>query len=187
MSERKHRILLDCDNVLSDFTSSVLQLIEERTGVSFSNEDIKTWNIFKAINRPDLEHILADAIDREGLCIKMKPLPGAKELVDALRHRYEVYVVTSPFLGRGWAYERTRWLQCHFNIQPDRIVHTESKFLVKGDALVDDSGRNLKAWTAEWPGGVPILYDALYNQDDVGFLRARNWFEVIKILEERLR
>jgi 5'(3')-deoxyribonucleotidase len=182
----KKRVLVDCDGVLGDFATAALDLIEERTGDRHSHEELVKWNVFKAVDKKHLEHILQDAVEHEGFCLKLRPLPGAKQLMKVLEERYEVFIVTSPFLAREWVYERTRWLEGHFNIPADRIVHTKSKEVVYGEALIDDSGKNLRTWAKAWPDKLPILYDALYNQGDTEFQRAKDWQDVVRFLQARL-
>lgn len=183
---KRHRVLVDCDGVLADFTSAALDLIEERTGDRHTHDEVRKWNVFKAVDKLHLEHVLEDAVEREGFCLRLKPLPGAKTLMKTLEERYEVFIVTSPFLARNWVYERTRWLEGHFGIPAERVVHAKSKHVVYGDALIDDSGKNLRAWHSAWPEKLPILMDMPYNQGDTEFQRAKDWQDVIRFLKAAL-
>lgn len=184
--EKRYRVLVDCDGVLADFAGSALDLIEKRTGDRHSHEELVRWDVFKAVGKPELEHVLQDSVEHEGFCLNLRPLPGAKELMSVLQERYDVYVVTSPFLARNWAYERSRWLECQFGIPSDRVAHVKAKHIVYGDALIDDSGKNLRAWSKAWPDKLPIIYDAPYNQGDTEFKRAMDWKDVIMYLRDEL-
>lgn len=186
MIRQRDRVLVDCDGVLGNFAASALDLIEERTGDRHSNSELIHWDVFKSVDKKDLAHILRDAVENEGFCLKIKPLPGAKRLMKVLEARYEVYVVTSPFLARNWAYERFRWLECHFGLPANRVAFVKDKRIIPGEALIDDSGKNLRSWSAAWPEKLPILFDAPYNQGDTEFQRAKDWQDAVRFLKARL-
>ena len=188
MAKKPHRILVDCDGVLADFASAALDLIEERTGDRHTHEELVHWDVFKSVDKAHLEHVLQDAVEHEGFCLGLKPFDGARTFMKVLKDRYEeVYILTSPFVAREWVYERTRWLEGHFGIDPRDIVHAKDKKVVFGHALIDDSGKNLRSWGGAWPEGIPILMDAPYNQGDTEFQRGVDYEDIIRVLDARLK
>lgn len=141
------RVLLDCDGVLADFHSSCLAVINDLLGTSHSLADIVEWNIFDSlrISRDDRARIY-DVMHRDEWCGDIAVYPGAREGVALLRRYFDVYVVTSPMKGPTWCSEREKWLGRNFGLPRSRVVHTSSKEICVGVALIDDKDDNLGVW-----------------------------------------
>lgn len=77
--------------------------------------------------------------------------------------------------------ERTRWLGDHFGWHKNDIVHTGAKFLIRGDALIDDKPEHILTWMAEEPNGLGLFWHTP-NTRKLGndHLRVHSWEEVIE-------
>jgi hypothetical protein len=76
---------------------------------------------------------------------------------------HEVVIVTSHFdSSPTWVYERTKWLEERLPGVP--VIYTHDKHLVPGDALVEDTPRNLVQWLAAHPSGRGWLVRRPWNQ-----------------------
>ena len=119
-------------------------------------------------------------------CYRLEVLSGSQFAVDYIEdHIGDVYIVTSPFKAPTWVYERNAWLAENFGIPNERIIHAKSKYVVCGDALVDDSLSNLKDWKAAWPDGAGVLkYVGIHGigKQHYGIHRAKDFKDVIKLL-----
>jgi len=179
-----HKVfLVDCDGVVADFVTAALKLIEEKTGDVYLHSDVKShWNIFKALQRQDIEHILPEAISKENFCYNIPPMPGAQEGIKSLQEHGDVYMLTKPFNERNWIYERTCWIQDNLGLSHRNIIFTGAKQLVRGTTLIDDSHENLSKWQSLNAIGVPLLWDAPYNEDKKEFTRVYNWPQTLKEL-----
>lgn len=186
----RKRILIDCDGVLADFTVSCVKLINERLNRSHNIEDVTQWDIFKNFSIKEHEHILDQAINENGFCKNIPVLPGAHEAIEKIEKDFgNVYIVTAPHRAHSWVYERTNWLSHHFGISRYRIVYTHAKHVIQGDALIDDSRKNLAMWAEHHINGLPILWERTYNKvprdnDSSTLINVNDWSQVFKALEK---
>jgi 5'(3')-deoxyribonucleotidase len=64
--------------------------------------------------------------------------------------------------------------------------HTDSKFMVKGDFLLDDKTTHIREWSAEFPEAVGLLWNSTHNRSDEipsNALRIDHWGEVIRLVK----
>lgn len=164
------RILLDIDGVCANFTKECLDLIEKHTGHRHHQDEITDYDIFRALKREELRHLLSDAAVQAGFCAGIEPLHGAAAVVEELKSLGEVVVVTSPMDTPHWTYERTEWIARHLGIPREQIVFAKSKHYIGGSFLIDDHADNCNAWhiaNRRWAGGPEpraILIDAPWNR-----------------------
>lgn len=151
----KHRILLDADGVLADFTGWCTDLINDLRGTKFVPEDCTTWDFSNLLGPdPRTREAFWDIVSEEGVVSELKPFPYAKELVSDLWMYGDVWVVTSMMPSSPtWAHERVKWLEHHLQIDRHRVVFASDKSAVEGLVLIDDKVANLQEWQA---GGKPL-------------------------------
>ncbi len=179
------RFLTDADEVLVDFQTPTLDVMERVTGVRREPHDFNTWDIFTVLTPEQLEAVFAE-IQSPGYCSRLQPLPGAVEGLREIQKFADVYVVTSPFFGAStWSHERTTWLGDHFGISKEDIVHTRAKHLVVGDALLDDKPDNVLSWAEHHPDGDAMLWH-IPNTRNLGHedRRVNSWEDVARRLKD---
>lgn len=186
--KKRPRILVDCDGILADFVASALKLINDHTGEDHTHDEIVQWDVFKALGKKDIEHILDNAVANGGFCAALEVLPGSVSAIEKLRRRGDVFIVTSPYDAPNWVYERTRWLERHFGFHKKQIVNTSSKFVVSGDVLVDDSDKNLQEWLDHHSQGLALLWDRPWNRQATpdGVHRVNDWDTLIQRVDTHL-
>jgi 5'(3')-deoxyribonucleotidase len=164
----------------------MLDVVFRLTGVRYKKEDLTKWDVLESIGRPDLSAAVHAMCGRPGYVESFEVLPGAQEGIERLSKLGTVVIVTSPMMTPNWAYERTRWLERHFGIPRNRIVHTVCKEFVAGDCLIDDKPDNLIKWHRRNPDGVPFMWDAPYNRnvDQPGLVKASTWDQIIDVLSQ---
>lgn len=182
-------VLLDCDGVLADFTGAYLDLVYEFTGERFAHADVTHFKIadaafFKDVStrHPNLRFSIDQHITQSPtFCRNLAVLPGSQAAVERIRKTgARVYCVTSPWHSSPyWQYERTKWLSEHFGFKPSEVVSTNDKRIVAGDILVDDKLDNL----TDWHHGLPLLWDAPYNQYPTHIARVTDWEQVHRYVE----
>jgi len=182
MPSRK-RLLLDVDEVLAEFQVSTFQVVYRLFGRKLTPHDYDTWDIFSAFTAEE-KRVLFEELEKPGFCQSISPTPGSHEAVRELRKIVDVYPVTFPFHSPTWVYERNVWLQDHYGFTKQEIVYTGSKFLVTGDALLDDNPSHVTAWMGEHPHGVGMLWH-IPNTRNMGYgdLRVHTWEEVLRRVE----
>lgn len=184
---RRLRLLVDVDEVLGDFQTPALDIMAKVTGRRYRPEDFEVWDIFSVLTDEQKELVFAE-IEKPGFCSNLKPLRGAVEAIRYLRSLVDIFPVTSPFHSVPWVTERNQWLGDHFGWKKSEIVHTSAKFLVRGDAILDDKPEHIVAWTAEYPAGLGMLWH-IPNTRTLGHdhLRVRSWEEVIERVKSIVR
>lgn len=115
-------LYFDMDNVLVDFQSGLDQVSEE-VKAKFADE---------GKGNEDIPDIFA----------KMKPMPGAIEAVNALKDKYDCYILTtSPWDNPTALQNKLNWVRQYFgDIFYKRIIFTHHKNLCfqPGAYLIDD-------------------------------------------------
>jgi 5'(3')-deoxyribonucleotidase len=177
------RVLVDVDEVLGDFQGPALDIMSEVTGRQYIPEDFEVWDIFSILTEEEREAVF-ERIEVPGFCSGIEPKEGAIKAIKEIQTFADVYPVTSPFHSKPWVVERTQWLGDRFGWKKSEIVFTSAKFLVGGDALIDDRPENVIKWGEHHPDGLPILWHLPNTRnmphDDI---RATTWAEVIEKLK----
>jgi 5'(3')-deoxyribonucleotidase len=147
----KPTLLLDCDGVLSNFAQAALNILEEVSGLSFSEKDIHTWEVFDSLppHAQQWRSTVYRILKERGGCAGIPLHEGAKEGVARLQALADIIVVTSPFKGsETWAHEREHWLESHFGLT--HVIHAKNKARIHGDFFLDDKPEHIKEWLDFW-------------------------------------
>ena len=137
-------IYIDMDGVLVDFESALTRI------------------------SPELLDKFAGEYDNiPGVFALMDPMPGALEAVDALKEKYDLYVLSSsPWENPTALGDKLAWIKQYFggdgreNIFFRKVVFSSVKHLSWGDILIDDRttkgaaefvGRHVHFGTPEFP------------------------------------
>lgn len=185
---KQYDILVDCDGVIADFVGSALKWVNDKLGTSYTEADIKEYDLFAAIGQQSLWKDFHKMVSSGGFCKNIRPYQGAKRLIQDLNDYGNVFVVTKPLHCPTWYYERTEWLNEHFGIPKNHVIFASEKRLIGGSLLIEDSFDNCVEWSSENFGPV-ILIDKPYNRVDMGkheFVRAMDYDDVLYEVNERL-
>lgn len=174
------RMLVDVDEVLSDFTSPCFKFLKDTFGRDLNSYDYEVWDIF-SILPADERAAMYEAIRKPGFCAQLNPKPGAQAAIEKLRKVLDVYAVTSHFPGSPtWVHERDEWLLKYFDFPGEQIVHTRAKYLIKGDVFLDDNPEHIRKWSVEHPKGLALLWHIPNTRNmPLEDLRVRTWDEVL--------
>jgi 5'(3')-deoxyribonucleotidase len=168
--------LLDCDGPLSEgFVELACRYIREESDgkVGAWPSEVDQWDMMKALNVP------------KDVAYGFEPNKGAVDFMAALHTWASVYVVTSPLGGPHWVRDRERWLYQWFKVPSRNVVSLHDKFIVHGDAFIDDKMSHLVNWTAEPANkdALAILWRIAPNRHDKWPVEASNYEELTKLLE----
>lgn len=129
---------VDCDGVLSDFFGSVVDFMRGHHDLHLDMRQATDWDVRRSFGLTEFQwRSYVMSVDLHGLCSRMKPIPGAREWLDALRRRHEVIVVTKP-LTPGWLEQRADWLVSEMGVPLESQFHVGDKKYVWLDTLIDD-------------------------------------------------
>jgi 5'-nucleotidase len=188
-----NRILLDVDGVLADFAQMAVDWVNAHRERSPSLpldplqvSDVESWDILAALGYASLQDDFDEHCNRNAPGRTLRMYGGARLFHAGLKSIGEVVIVTSPFkVARGWEMDRRAWLAEHFDTDPDDVVFTKRKELVRGDVLIDDGPHNIDSF----PGPVVII-DRPWNQEIADSyhprVRCRNYVEALAAVKSVL-
>lgn len=181
------RVLLDCDGPLTEgFVELACKYIREESDgkVDAQAHKVDQWDLMKALGVPaDVEKRVYTRLEEPGVAFNFEPNKGAADFMESLNTWATVYIVTSPLGGPHWAHDRERWLYKWFKVPSRRVCSIKDKFIVVGDAFVDDKKSHLEEWKAEHPSGLAILWRIPPNRDDSWPVEASTYEELTKLLQ----
>jgi 5'(3')-deoxyribonucleotidase len=188
--------LIDCDEILADFSKAVIALATHTFGSEMPEIPDNEWDIFNAFD-DEQKAFLDDRISRKGFCADLPICDGAQQGVQRIRNTgCELVCVTTPWKSPTWAYERQLWLTEHFNLDRDHTVFTKRKDLVRGDFFLDDRPKHVLAHP-----DLAMLWSTPYNKTPAAcaendpridfyrrctYHRVNGWDQVIHRVERRL-
>lgn len=176
------RILLDCDDVITNFLGHLVetwnQTVQDETK-KIDIEDIKSWDLSKYAD-PSIYDIFRSQGFFEELRAKEYSISTIKQLIESTR--YDIYVVTDCGTPYELA-EKLRWFQRYIpEFNTLRIISIKEKDMIRGDILVDDKIANLDACARYMDC---IIYDMPSNQGVTRYPRIKTLKDLIPILEEK--
>ena len=105
-----------------------------------------------------------------------------------MREIADVHVVTSPFAeSLTWMGERNLWLKDHFGFKESEVTHSDKKFMIVGDMLVDDKPAHCEAWQkARGRHGQALLWHQPHNAPaKTSVTRAYGWDNLLAYVKLR--
>lgn len=146
--------LIDVDEVLADFAGPASQILSSLLGRPWTFDDapLDDWDMFGALDPTTKEGICA-AMNAPGFASSLAPVSGAQDFIRELRKHCNVYALTAPHhTSPWWVLERNIWLGDNFGFDKRHIVHTEAKYLCRGDFFLDDHPGHVNRWSVRHPG-----------------------------------
>lgn len=180
MINQKPVLLVDQDDVLAEYIKTVTHTFNKIHQTNFKPEDCNCW---------DLENVFGnkvfDIMYEASLFRKLEPVPHALEVFERLykSNLFEIFIVTAAHPASVEA--KYEWIKEHLPFFPlNHIIICSSKYMVKGDFLLDDGMHNINAF-GEY-GGTPIIFNRPHNIEDLsGYERINNWLEFEKLIIEK--
>lgn len=140
------RILIDMDSTLNDFTQGYIAYYKKLTGkdVNVTREDLSVYEISKIVhghNEQESIEIRQQIFSSLGFWKDIPIMPYAKEVVEDLYNKHEVFILTAPWKYSLNCYtEKIEWVENELPFfDTSRVIMTRHKYLVKGDIIVEDS------------------------------------------------
>lgn len=180
----KPRILLDCDGPLTQgFVAKACSIIRDELGIEAQPDRVDQWDMMASLGlTPDQSARIYRLLESPGVAFDFEPNPGAVEFMRRLQRWASVYVVTSPLGGPHWAHDRERWLYEHFGLKSKYVASVKDKFIVAGDAIVDDKLSHLVEWKKEH-SGLAVLWRIPPNRNDEWWPEAATYDKLEGLLD----
>lgn len=138
-------VLVDCDGVLSDFHTAVLDLAFQVAGIDKTLEDWTEWDTRTALGWPEADEWITRRVLENEFCYRMNAYPGALSFLRRLEGmvgKENVLICTSPW-NAEWMSQRAAWLEDVAEVPVKRQIQCSRKDLVAG-LLIDDSSKHLR-------------------------------------------
>ncbi len=178
-------ILIDMDEVLSDFEGRLSEIWEEKYPhtLLFPGGVRDSFRIGSG-DQHGRADLIQKIIYKEGFFESLKPVKGAKEAVAEMRRLgHSVFILTSPGISYPHAaIEKFKWVEKHFGKDMlERLIVTPAKPIIRGDILIDDRPEIPYAEHAQWEH---VLYEKSYNKgvEDRRRLTWDNWQDILSEL-----
>lgn len=159
----KPTILCDIDGVLTNFTSTYLDLLYAFTGRRHPQSAVTSFNFTECVSSKYEDAAIWRHIAATPGLVRDLPLyDGALDFLAELRKAGRVVACTSP-AGPLWTAERSQWLLEVAGFHKRDIVIASDKALVCGDFLIDDAVHNITEWEAAYVGDGGIVMGRPWN------------------------
>lgn len=166
-------IAIDMDQVLANLFKKLTYVFNEQFGTAYTEEefiltspkdlsDEDNKKLFELLNEPDFFRDL-EVLDEHAI-----------EVVQKLQERFDIYIATAAMDVPGSFNAKYEWLREHMPfIKTENIVFCGNKAVIHTDYLIDDSPRQLRAFS-----GTGLLYAMPYNGGAKEFERMDNWLAI---------
>lgn len=182
------RVLLDVDGVSAKLVEHLFKVASERyPEIEIpSIDDIQHYRIEESISDPALLKIITYLI-RSPRIARDFPLEDLRipSFVKQLKgDGIDVKFCTAPYYDNPtWVADRFYWLIDNFKIKETDVIFTDSKHLIKGDVLVDDSPYQILSFAKENGCDSVIVYDRPWNRKlGLECSRAYSWDDVMALI-----
>jgi len=168
------KLALDMDDVIADYVDKAVKTYETEFNTKVDRNKMhgkKVWQII-----PE-EHakVVRGFPYRPGFFRDLTIKPGAKETIEKLQQKYEVFIVTAAMEFPSSFVDKYEWIQEHLpSFSWKNLVFCGHKHIIDADFLVDDHEKNLSTFTS----GEPILFSAPHNAHLNTYKRVNNWQEL---------
>lgn len=167
------RIILDCDDVLFQCNQSAVDQLNKQKGTHYSLESVDAWG--KLGN--ELDERLEFFKDPD--FIRSLPVyPGAKEFVQELSERAEVFFATGVEVSCAGARVESMIKQFP-EINPGNILIGTRKDILSADFLLDDGFHNICNAQVKYP----VLFRRPWNRSVSGRLTVSSYKEFLALID----
>lgn len=172
---------VDLDDVVLNFCGGLVTSVNLETGSNLRLDDINQWDLHQILDPLLGQSFWTWLREKEWIWATFPAIPGAMKGLDDLRRQghYLELVTSKP----EWAEHNVwKWLgKWRPPFQRVTIVGAEDKKrdFTDADVLVDDKPENLR----EFVPGQSILFDRPHNQKARGLTRAKDWAQVVFLIE----
>lgn len=176
-------VLVDMDDVITEFEKKVIELLIEKVP---EKEDLfkKERTKFKLNEEhPELKELIKEITSQKGLIENLEPVEGCIEALKKIKELgHDIFICTSPLTDyENNIVEKYKWIEKNLGKEwTKKIIFTKDKTLIKGDVLIDDNPEIKGLKNPEWEH---IIFDRVYNKHikDKKRLTWDNWEEILNI------
>jgi len=183
-ARRKLRVAVDMDEVIADAFGKMLRAYNERSGRAITKEQIAREGIEVMLApeffTPQLKAALDDLPNDRSFFADLELVEGSQQALRDLSQDFEIFIASAAMDVPSSFDAKYQWLLQNFPFIPaSHYVFCGDKGILDADFLVDDRPRQFKSFR-----GTGILFTAPHNVNRPAQLRANNWRDVVRILQQ---
>lgn len=178
-------IFVDQDNTLNDFIQPVVEHVQSWWGkkdFSLTREECTTYHLLEYAFEPDkVEAATHEMFSLKGFWETMPIQPFARDVMYELNQNHDLYIVTCPWhTSDNCIPEKIKWIEKHLPFFDRRkIIFACDKKHLSGNIIIDDSPKYLNDNNCD----ITIAFDYPYNRNANADYRAKDWQEILEIIE----
>jgi len=172
--------VFDIDDVLANTVPAWLKKYLKKYNHNLKKEDILDWDIAK-YTVPECGNNIYNFLNSKTFYNSVKPIPLALKGVNTFRELGLEIVYATGGSPKASVY-KFDWLQKNgFWQKQDHYVQTSSKFLLRGEILIDDNYDNVAMFNKH--SGYGLLYNAPWNSQCEYPNRVSGWKEIMETID----
>ena len=169
--------IIDIDDTIANTITVWIRRYNRKYKDKLKINQIEDWNLAQYTICGDK---IYDFLKSKTLYNYVKPLPFALDGVNSLRNLGFSIVYATGGTPKGSVY-KYEWLKNNgFWNKNDHYIQTASKFLIRGEILIDDNWDNINNFI----GSMKLLIDAPWNKKYNYKNRIFGWKDILKTVEE---
>ena len=161
MENKKFRILIDMDDVITCYLEDVVKEYNRIYGTSHSIEEITSWEIPSSF-----EYGLFSVHKQTDVLTTITPKLDSIEYINKwIDEEYSVFIVSDCCNCSDSYGEKLEWLKTYIpKFDLSHFIPCKEKYVISGDVLIDDNLDNLEKWSLHNPYGMDLLMTAQHNK-----------------------
>lgn len=172
MTDKKVTLLIDQDDVLAEYMAAVIATYNERYHTNIKEEECISWDLYTVFGQ-EIDTVMHEP----ELFRNLKPVSHALEVFERLYYSglFEMYIVTAADPRTVEA--KYEWIEKYLPYFPkNHIIVCSSKFMIKGDYLLDDGMHNIEDFAKA--GGKVVVFNRPHNTSKPhNYPSVSNWLE----------
>ena len=170
-------IFIDMDDVLADTYGKHIELYNEEFKEALSPTHFESGEVWQNVPKVRQSSI-HQHVHMKGFFRNLKPLKDSQIVMEALWHKYDVYIATAATQFPNSLKEKSDWLDEYFPfVTWQHRIMCGHKFILRGDLLIDDRSYNLEKFE-----GDTLLFTSPHNINTKGYKRVNDWLDVARAL-----
>ena len=183
MENKKFRILIDMDDVITCYLEDVVKEYNRIYGTNHSIEEITSWEIPSSF-----EYGLFSVHKQTDVLTTITPKLDSIEYINKwIDEGYGVFIVSDCCNCADLYGEKLEWLKTYIpKFDLSHFIPCKEKYVISGDVLIDDNLDNLEKWSLHNPYGMDLLMTAQHNkeiQDERRIYRFEEANDLIKTMQ----
>lgn len=167
---KQKRVLVDIDGTLNEFQNHFIFNLETKFGLEFDyskSNDFHMEHGIKGLKPKDQKKIMALLFETDEFWETIPVLPDAQTYLKWLNDRYDVWIVTSPWVShKNNKKIKKEWIKENFPfIDQNKIAFSSKKWLIAADVIIEDKPETIKK--SQEHGLITVMMIQPYNAMDV--------------------